>query len=164
MGEFSFDNLRLSCGVQWALVVACAFVLLPLALFAIIRALYAEALTSNIAEVLEKLLLYAVLFGGAVSVATYLYGCYPKGTKSRLLFGALSGVIIIVYAFMIFVVSGLSTVLEEGVVPLDTRYFAAMLAFMSVPLFFSAGADYVLSRGKSSGKAGAASGRQERAR
>jgi hypothetical protein len=47
---------------------------------------------------------------------------------------------------MVLVASGMATVLESHGVPLDTRYFASMLAFASVPLVLSAVADYLLVR------------------
>lgn len=156
MGEFSAKNLKCSGGVLGALMAACPFVAVPVALYTVIRSVYAESLTPQDAEALYAFFLYAVIFGAAVTAAAYVYGCYPRGTRSRLLFGVLSGALIAFYAFMVFVASGLTPVFADYGIPLDTKYFALMVAFVSVPLLFSAGAEYILSRKKWLESAGSA--------
>jgi len=148
LGEFSARNLKLCGGVPWALIAAISSVALPVALYYGIRGRYAESLTQHDAQVLYAFFLYAVILGAAVTVTIYLYGCYPRGTRSRLLFGTMSGALIVAYAFMVLVTSGLMPVFSDNGIPLDTKYVALMVAYASVPLIFSAGAEYITSRKK----------------
>lgn len=148
MGEFSVKALNVRDGIIGALVAAGSLIAVPFGLSSVIRTKYAGSLTPDDLHALSALVLYAVVFGAAVTATMYLYGCYPKGTKSRMFFGMVSGILIVIYSFMVLVLSGLTPVLMDIGIRLDTKYAALMVAYASVPLVFSAGGDYISSRKK----------------
>lgn len=146
MGDFSFDNLRVRDGVKGAVVAASSLVAVPYVLYFVIRDMSAGSLTSHDFQALSAFILYAIILGAAVTVTIYLYGCYPRGSESRLLFGMSSGALIVAYSFIALVMSGLSPVFSDIGIQLDTKYVALMVAYASAPLMFSAVAEFVASR------------------
>ena len=146
MGEFSVKNLESSGGIAGALIAAMLFVAVPVILYAAIRGGYSGLLTPNDAQALDSFFAYALTLGTTITITASLYCGYPKGTRSRLFFGTLSGVLIVAYAFMVLVMSGLTLIFTDRGIPLDTKYFALMVAYASVPLIFSTVAEYVASR------------------
>lgn len=148
MGEFSFDNMNVRDGIKGAAAADISLTVVPYVLFFVIKETSAASLTSHDLQVLTLFAQCAILLGTAVTVSIYLYGCYPKGSKSRLLFGMSSGALIIAYSLIALVMSGLTPVLSGIGVPLDMKYVALIVAYASAPLMFSAVAEFVASRGR----------------
>ena len=148
MGEFSAQNLKVSGGVIGALVAACALIVVPFGLYSAIRSMYSGSLTTHDVRALSFFLLSAVTLGVAITVTMYFHGSYPRGSKSRLFFGMTSGTLVVVYSIVVLVLSGLTSVLEDIGLRLDTKYVALMIAYASVPLMISAGGVYISWRKK----------------
>jgi hypothetical protein len=146
LGEFSAKNLESSGGIAGALIAAILFVAVPVILYAVTRGGYSRLLTPNDAQALDTFFAYALILGTTITVTISLYCGYPKGARSRLFFGTLSGALIIAYAFIVLVMSGLTLIFTDRGIPLDTKYFALMVADASVILILNTAAEYSASR------------------
>ena len=143
MGEFSPKNWKVEGGVVTAILAAIFLIALPAVFSYLLRIGFTGHLTANDVHALSVLILYALILGLAVCVAMFLYGCYRKGTRPRLLFGLVSGTLIVAYSFMVLVASGIASVLSNVGFRLDTVFAALMLSYASVVLMFSVLAEHV---------------------
>jgi hypothetical protein len=133
-------------GVGAAFVVAVSLIAFPFVLSFIVKELNASTLTSHDLRVLSAFVLYAAILGAAATGTVYFYGCHKEGTTCRLLFGMVSGAIIVVYSFIVIVASGLTSVLSSIGLQLDMTFVALPVAFASVILLFQVGEEYIVSR------------------
>jgi len=117
----------------------------PFALVFFIQKMFSGSLTFQGAQVLSTFLLYAIILGATVALSMFLYGYYLKGTRSRLLFGMTAGALIMIYSFVVLVVSGLASVLSDLGLHLDTTFAALMVIFASIILMFNIGGEYFAS-------------------
>lgn len=148
MGEFSAKNLSVYDGVTTGLAAAGTLIGVPFIISLLLRSRVAGSLPQQDLHSLSTFFLLAVILGVAASIAVCLYDCYPKGTKSRLLFGMLSGALIIVYSFSVLIASGFPRVLSAIGLKLDMIYPALVVTYASVFLMFSFGGEYISSREK----------------
>ena len=148
MGEFSLNNLEVKGGSLLAAVAAGLLIAAPIALSYLIRDRFAESLTPHDLQLLSSFVLYAVILGAAITLTAFLYGGYKRGTRSRLSFGIVTGALIVVYSFVVLVASGLTSVLSDIGLRLDTTFAALLITYASVVVMFSAGGEYIASRKK----------------
>ena len=127
-------------------VAAGVLIAVPCALSYIVRDRFAESLTSHGDHALSAFLLFALIIGAVVTLTMFLYGCYQKGTRSRLFFGMASGALIIIYSYIVLVVSGLTSALTDIGLRLDTFFAALMVIYASVIMMFSVSGEYIASR------------------
>ena len=106
---------------------------------------FGVSLTLQGSQALSAFLLYALILGAVITLIRFLYGCYRKGTRSRLLFGMASGLLIMIYSFVVLVISGLASVLSDIGLHLDTTFAALLVIFASVILMFNTGGEYIAS-------------------
>jgi hypothetical protein len=137
VSEFSSKNWKIEGGVAMAMLAAICLIALPAVVSYLLRIGFASDLTTGDIHALSNLILYALIFGLAVCIAMFLYGCYRKGTRPRLVFGLVSGAIIVAYSFVVLVASGLTSVLSSVGFQLDAVFAALMLTYASVVLMFS---------------------------
>jgi hypothetical protein len=156
VGEFSLKDLKVEGGVIVAGVAAGLLIAVPFVLSYLIRNRFAGSLTPHGVHALSAFLLYALILGAVVTLTIFLYGCYQKGTRSRLFFGIASGAIIVIYSFVVLVTSGLTSVLSDIGLRLDTTFAALMVIYASVVVMFSVGGEYIASRRKWQDSVGAA--------
>lgn len=146
MGEYSLKNWKVEGGVMLAGLSAGLLIALPAVLSFLLRIGFSETLTAHDVRALSTYLLYAVILGAAVASTMFIYGCYQKGSRPRLLFGMVSGALIIVYSFVVLVASGLTSVLSDIGLQLDTIFAALMVSYASVVLMFHVGEEFVASK------------------
>lgn len=146
MGEFSPKDWRIESGAIVAGIAAGLLVVVPLVLFFLIRSGFSGSLTHHGIQALSLFLLYALILGASISLTLFLYGCYKKGTRSRLLFGVASGALIALYSFLVLVASGLTSALSDIGLHLDTAFAALMVIYASVIVMFSVCGEYLASR------------------
>ena len=146
--EFSLNDLDVKDGCTKAALAAALMIAAPIALSSIVRERFAGSLTPHDLEVLSDFVLYAVIVGLAVTIAAFLYGGYRKGTRSRLSFGIVTGILIVLYSFTVLVAGGLTPVLSDIGLELDMTYVALMISYASVIVVFGAFGDYIESRKK----------------
>ena len=156
MGEFSLKDLKVEGGVIVAGVAAGLLIAVPFVLSYLIRDASAGSLTPHDNQNLSAFFLYALILGAAVTLTIFLYGCYQKGTRSRLFFGMASGGLIIIYSLVVLVASGLTFVLSDIGLQLDTTFAALMVVYASVVVMFGVGGEYIASRRKWQESAGTA--------
>jgi hypothetical protein len=118
----------------------------PYVLFFAIRYLSSESLSSVDLNALTAFARIAILLGTAVTIAIYLWGCYPKGSRSRLFFGLLSATLIVVYSITALGLSGLNPLLSDSGIRIDMKYVALIVAYAAVPLMFEAIVEFAVSR------------------
>ena len=146
VGEFSPKDWRIESGAILAGVAVGLLVAVPLVLFYLIRIRFSGSLSHDGVEALSLFLLYALILGAVITLSLFLHGCYQKGTRSRLFFGMASGMLLILYSFMVLVTSRLTSVLSDIGLQLDTTFAAAMVTYASAMVMFSAGGEYLSSR------------------
>lgn len=144
-GELSMKDLEVKGGVVVAVVAGGLMIALPLVLSLFIRDSFAASLTHDDIQALSAFLLYAVILGAATTLVVFLYGSHRKGTRPRLLLGMASGALIVVYSFVVLVLSGLTSVLWSIGLQLDTAFVALLIAYASAIIMFSVGGEYVAS-------------------
>ena len=148
MGEFSLKNWKVEGGVMLAGLAAGLLIALPSVFSYLLRIGFAGTLTTHDVRALSTFILYAMILGAAVASTMFIYGCYRKGTRPRLLFGIISGALIIIYSFVVLVASGLTSVLSDIGLQLDTIFAALMVSYASVVLMFHVGGEFIASRRK----------------
>lgn len=148
MGEFSSKDWKVESGVIAAGIGAGLLIAVPFVLSYQIRNGFAGSLTPRDVHALSTFFLYALVLGAVVTLTMFLYGCYPRGTRSRLLFGMASGALIVTYSFVVLVTSGLASVLSDIGLQLDTTFAALMVIYASVVVMFGIGGEYFASRRK----------------
>ena len=143
--EQSPKDRNLKGGIVTAGVAGGLLIAVPFALVFFIQKMFSGSITSQGSQALSTFLLYALILGAMVALSMFLYGYYQKGTRSRLLFGMTSGPLIMIYSFVVLVISGLASVLSDIGLHLDTTFAALMIIFASVILMFNIGTEYIAS-------------------
>lgn len=138
-------ELDVKGGVVVAAVASGLLIALPLVLASLIRGRYAASLADDDIQALSAFLIYAVILGAAATSVVFLYGSHRKGTRPRLLLGMASGALIVVYSFVVLVLSGLTSVLSSIGLELDTVFAALLVSYASVIVMFSVGGEYLAS-------------------
>jgi hypothetical protein len=146
VGELSIKNMRPLEGFVNALLAAGALIGSAVVVYYLVRNWFLGSLTPENTDSLSTFILIAVILGIASSVTVYLYSCYPKGTKCRMIFGMVSALIIVVYSFSVLIASGFSSVLADLGLSLDMIYPALLMTYASVLLMFTVGGEYISSR------------------
>ena len=147
MGEFSTKEWKVKDGIKPAAIAAGILIAVPFVLSYLIQRSYSTSLIQSDLRILSDFFLYALILGAAVSVAAFAYGCYQKGTRSRLTFGLVSAALIIIYSYVLLIMSGLNSVFTDIGLHLDTGYLALLVGFASVLVMFSVGGEYIAWRG-----------------
>ncbi len=148
MGEFSVKNLNPRDGFIPVVIAACSSIVAPLVLFTIILSEYSVSLTRHDTQTLVTFVISAMILGGSLTIAAYLYCCYPVGARSRLVLGVVSGALVVAYPLVVLLVGDLGTVVSTLGIRVDPKYVAMIVAYGSVPLLFNAFAEYEVSRRK----------------
>ncbi len=111
MSEFSLSEGKVSAGILSAVGGGLTYLLVPIIIVTFTSALITKA---GVEEQLRagEILSMVVIFGIPITILSFFRGFYPKGSRSRFIFGALTAALVCLWIW--FVTLGGSIAVDMG--------------------------------------------------
>lgn len=131
MSEFSLKNGKPGKGVVSAVLAAAKYILVPMLILTALTTVLsqiegASVITDQID--LERVKVFVLVLGIPITVLSFFRGFYPKGTRSRCLFGVSAAALACVWIWMVLMGGNLSLEMEE--VGFSLSYVGIVLLFI----------------------------------
>jgi hypothetical protein len=131
MNEFSLKIGSAGKGVVAAIISAVKYIVVPMLLLTAFTTLFAQmegASTITDQLDLERIKQYVLVLGVPITVLAFFRGFYPKGTRSRFVFGEAITALVCIWIWMVMMGGNLALEIED--VGFSISYVGFVLLFI----------------------------------